>query len=106
MFLAPFVFTRTFLDSASSTTSASEAARCRPACTRCYCCSRRVPLAVFSHLTMETANYMLPSPSPSPNWLNGNHGLEPEELRWKRRRCGNWEVGAFTFETPTAIFWN
>ena len=55
---------------------------------------------------MGMANYTSRSRSRPPNWPNGNRGFKRKELLWKKSGRGSWEAGAFTFETPTAIFSN
>jgi catechol 2,3-dioxygenase-like lactoylglutathione lyase family enzyme len=50
-----------------------------------------------------TASYMLRSLSRPTNWPTGNPGSKREESRWKKSGSGNWEAGASTSETRTAI---
>ena len=70
---------------------------------RSYCCSRRELRARFNRLTAGTASYMSHSLSRPTNWPTENPGSKREESRWKKSGSGNWESGASTFETRTAI---
>src|SRR5207245_10767228 len=101
--LAQFVVTRRLLVLASSPSSASVVAQCTQVHTRCCCCSRRVLRARSNRLTTGTANYTSRLLSHWPNWPAGSRGSKREELQWRRNGRGNWEAGASTFETPTAI---
>jgi Glyoxalase/Bleomycin resistance protein/Dioxygenase superfamily len=71
--------------------------------TRCCCCSRRALRARSNRLTTGTANYTSRSLFRPPNWPTGSRGSKREESQWKRSGHGNWEAGASTFETRTAI---
>jgi Glyoxalase/Bleomycin resistance protein/Dioxygenase superfamily len=56
--------------------------------------------------TTATASYTSPSLSQLTNWATGNRGFIREESQWKRSASGNWEAGACTSETRTAIWSN
>src|SRR5580692_2263255 len=101
MWRAPPASTKRLSGSASSSSSASAVARCTRARIRFCCCLRRERRGRSNRRTTEMANCTSRSRLLRTSWPAGNRGCKPEELRWKKKRSGSWEDGAFTSETPT-----